>query len=126
MYRIARNLWIDRYRSKKAAPPETSLDTPVGREGGKTMRLGDGIAASGRDPAEKAGARELVAEMKRAVDRLPEDQRLVFVMGHLQGMPYAQVSEILEIPEGTVKSRMHAAVRRLRGLLGRREDDLAG
>ena len=53
-----------------------------------------------------------------AVSKLPEEQRLVFVLSENQGMKYAEISEVLEIPVGTVKSRMHAAVRRLRELLG--------
>jgi len=126
LYRIARNLWIDRYRSRKSSPSETSLDGPIGREGGRELRLRDRIAAPGRSPAEEAGGRELVRALKSAVDELPEEQRQVFVLAQWKGLPYAQISEIMEIPEGTVKSRMHAAVKRLRGLLGRRRDDLAG
>ncbi len=126
LYRIARNLWIDRYRSKKSSPGETSLDSPIGRERGREFRLRDRIAAPGRTPQEEAGGRELVRALKSAVDELPEEQRQVFVLAQFQGLPYARISEIMEIPEGTVKSRMHAAVRRLRGLLGGRHDDLAG
>jgi len=126
LYRIARNLWIDRYRSQKSSPGETSLDGPIGREGGRELRLRDQIAAPGRSPSEEAGGRELVRAMKSAVSELPEEQRQVFVLAQFQGLPYAKISEIMEIPEGTVKSRMHAAVRRLRGLLGRTRDDLAG
>jgi RNA polymerase sigma-70 factor (ECF subfamily) len=60
------------------------------------------------------------------VEELPDAQRDVLVLGHLQGLPYSEVSEILGIPEGTVKSRMHAAVKRLRGMLGRLGHDVAG
>jgi RNA polymerase sigma-70 factor (ECF subfamily) len=126
LYRIARNLWIDRYRSRKSAPGETSLDAPTGRDGGRELVLRDRIAASVRDPGDEASGRELVEALREAVDRLPEDQRQVFVLGQYRGLPYAEISEILSIPEGTVKSRMHAAVRRLRGWLGGRCDELAG
>jgi len=124
LYRIAKNLWIDQYRSKKSAPSETSLDGPIGQDDGRVLHLRDRIAAPGRSPDERASGRELVDTLKKALDLLPEDQRLVFVLGQVQGMAYARISEIMEVPEGTVKSRMHAAVRRLRGLLGSCSDDL--
>ncbi|MHC4670098.1 MAG: sigma factor-like helix-turn-helix DNA-binding protein [Planctomycetota bacterium] len=44
---------------------------------------------------------------------------MVFVLAEAQGLKYREISEVLEIPVGTVKSRMNAAVSRLRGLLGR-------
>ena len=65
-------------------------------------------------------------DVSQALAALPEKLRDVVVLSVYQGMRYRDIGAILKIPEGTVKSRMHAAVRRLRGLLGRREDDLAG
>jgi RNA polymerase sigma-70 factor (ECF subfamily) len=126
LYRIAKNLWIDRYRSEKSAPGETSLDGPIGQSEGRVLHLRDRIAAPGSSPEDVAGERELLGALKAALTRLPEDQRQVFVLGQMRGMAYARISEIMEIPEGTVKSRMHAAVRRLRGLLGSLRDDLTG
>ena len=61
--------------------------------------------------------KEIGKAVKAAVSRLSEEQRLVFVLSENQGLRYAEISEVLEIPVGTVKSRMHAAVRRLRELL---------
>ncbi len=52
------------------------------------------------------------------MDRLSEKLREVFVLAAFQEMPYAEVAAILDIPEGTVKSRMWAAVRELREHLG--------
>jgi RNA polymerase sigma-70 factor (ECF subfamily) len=52
------------------------------------------------------------------VDALSEKQREVFVLAAFQEMPYGEVAEVLGIPEGTVKSRMWAAVRALRATLG--------
>ncbi len=63
-------------------------------------------------------------KIRQAVGRLPEDQRLVFVLSENQGLRYADIAEVLEIPVGTVKSRMHAAVRRLRDLLKDVQDAL--
>ncbi|NRA37543.1 MAG: sigma-70 family RNA polymerase sigma factor, partial [Planctomycetes bacterium] len=52
--------------------------------------------------------------IETAVEALPEGQRAVFVLANNQGMKYQEISEVLGIPEGTVKSRMHNAVRHLR------------
>jgi RNA polymerase sigma-70 factor (ECF subfamily) len=62
-----------------------------------------------------------VFRIRRAVGELPEKQRLVFVMSHFADMRYAEIAELVGIPEGTVKSRMATAVRALRGKLGERE-----
>jgi len=48
---------------------------------------------------------------------LPPEQRSVFVLVRNQGLKYAEVAEVLDIPVGTVRSRMHAATRRLQSLL---------
>lgn len=55
--------------------------------------------------------------IRRAIAALPEKQKLVFVMSHLEQMRYEEISEVLGIPIGTVKSRMFAAVNALRTLL---------
>ena len=61
--------------------------------------------------------REAADLVRTALEALPEGHRMVFVLALEQGLKYREISEILEIPEGTVKSRMHAAVGRLRAVL---------
>jgi RNA polymerase sigma factor (sigma-70 family) len=63
-------------------------------------------------------------QIREAIARLPEPHRLVFVLGHLEGRRIAEMAEILGIPEGTVKSRMHTAVRLLRRWLGPEEQEV--
>lgn len=55
--------------------------------------------------------------IRRAIAALPERQKLVFVMSHLEDMKYAEIAEVLGIAVGTVKSRMFAAVNALRTML---------
>ncbi len=115
LYRIARNHWIDVVRARRASPAPVSLDAPLdGTE--EPATLASRIPAAGGEDER----RELLEELERAIARLPEEQRLVFVLGEVQGLPYVEVGEILEIPVGTVKSRMHAAVHRLREILAPR------
>jgi len=57
--------------------------------------------------------------VEAALRALPEEQRMVFLLGEREGMKYSEVASTLGIPVGTVKSRMHHAVRRLREILAR-------
>ena len=50
-----------------------------------------------------------VAALDAAMRRLPVEQRQILVLHHLEGQPVAMLAEILEIPAGTVKSRLHTA-----------------
>ncbi len=59
-------------------------------------------------------------DLERGLAGLPLPQREVFLMKHVEGFAHHEIAERLGIPEGTAMSRLHAAKRRLRGLLGRR------
>ena len=71
----------------------------------------DGLRAAA-SPAE-ADAATLDAAMRR----LPVDQRSILVLHHLEGQPVAALAEILDIPPGTVKSRLHTARRALQAAI---------
>ena len=114
LYRIAENHWIDRYRTKKAAPKQSSLDDDVSGDG---LTLEQAVAAPGRAPEAVASDHELAVKIRRALARLPQEQQSVFVMAESKGMKYADIAESLGVPVGTVKSRMHAATTRLREML---------
>jgi RNA polymerase sigma-70 factor (ECF subfamily) len=60
-------------------------------------------------PATASPADADAALLDAAMQRLPIDQRSILVLHHLEGRPVADVAEILEIPVGTVKSRLHTA-----------------
>ena len=115
LYRVARNLWIDRYRSHARRPAEGSIHGEGEREEGEgRLPLEDRLPGRERDPGRAVLDRELAHEVAAAVGRLPEEMRDVFVLAEIEGLPYARIAEILDIPEGTVKSRMFNAVRKLR------------
>jgi RNA polymerase sigma-70 factor (ECF subfamily) len=119
LFSIARNLWIDRYRSRKAAPPVISADAEVGGEEGGA-RLSSLLPGKEPEPSERASVQEEAARIREAVERLPDGLREVFELGEVQGLRYRDVADILDIPVGTVKSRMHAAVQRIRGMVAER------
>ena len=108
LYRIAHNLWIDHLRRQKR---HLSLDAEVGEQ---SLRLVNLLKAP--DAAEDTTGRDHVirSRVHEALGNLPEGQREVFVLANNHGMKYQEIAAVLHIPEGTVKSRMHNAVRALR------------
>jgi RNA polymerase sigma-70 factor (ECF subfamily) len=118
LYRIAKNCYLDFYRRQRHPTKVVSLQEPIRwQREGKTLE--ELLPRRGIPTAEEIlEKREMIQQFQRAIELLPEGQRLVFVMGEGQGMPYAEISDILGIPVGTVKSRMFNAVLKLRQLLG--------
>lgn len=70
------------------------------------------------DVATVVGRSFEVWEVRRAVDELPDDERAVVRLQHLEGLTHAEVAERLNVPLGTVKSRSHRAHQRLAAGLG--------
>ncbi len=66
------------------------------------------------DPEGTVVRREHQAELWQAVDRLPDDQRLVILLRYQQGLAYGEIAQTLGINEGTVKSRLYYAHSRLK------------
>lgn len=117
LYRVARNLWIDHLRSARVRKHGGSLDAPVGGEVDAASYV-DLLPASVRPPEDSMDQREVMGSIMSALDQLPEEQRLVFVLAEVEGMRYQEIGQVLDVPVGTVKSRMHAAVGKLQKLLG--------
>lgn len=117
LYRIARNLWIDHVRSAKFRKGGRSLDQPAPGAHADAATMMQMLPDDVRPPQDDAERRELYASIMSAIDKLPGEQRMVFVLSEIQGMRYQEISDIMEIPVGTVKSRMHSAVAKLQSLL---------
>ena len=122
LYRIGKNLWIDRYRARRNAPEMASLDAEVG-DGGQT--LGAAVDAGSADPSRGAETRDELRCVRRALDALAPELRETLVLVKYQGLKYAEAAEVLGVPVGTVRSRIHAAIEQVRSLL-RREAGRAG
>ncbi|MHC4941092.1 MAG: RNA polymerase sigma factor [Planctomycetota bacterium] len=115
LFTVARNLWIDQHRSRKAAPRTISADLPLGEEGATLAELVPDREAAATDRLQD---REAAALVRDALLELPDGQREVWLLAVDQDLKQREIAEVLGIPLGTVKSRMNAAVTRLRGLLG--------
>jgi len=70
------------------------------------------------DPRDDHAATEARLDVQRALERLPEGQRLALVLVDLQGLPVAQAAEILQVAEGSVKSRCARGRAAMAALLG--------
>lgn len=114
LFTIARNYWHNRSTRVIKRHPVVSLEEQFGPWARQVI---EELADQDPTPEQVVIARYEVFRLRRAVDRLPEKLRLVFILSQYGDMRYAEVGEVLGIPEGTVKSRMAAAVERLRRAL---------
>ncbi len=122
VYRIATNYLIDRSRAVKRRPASVSLDASFGgADESRPRTLKDQLPGQSPQPDESLDSRETRERIREAVERLPESQRVVFVLGVQEGVKYSEIGRILGIPEGTVKSRMHTAVHSLRESLSKKK-----
>ena len=108
IYRVATNLWIDHYRAQRPQPRLYSLD--------QAMHPGE-VDHNAPAPEAVAVDKEQKQSLRRALESLTEPHRLVFELAVYQELPYARIAQILRIPVGTVKSRMHNSVQALRKVL---------
>jgi RNA polymerase sigma-70 factor, ECF subfamily len=111
LYTVARNCWRDGQRRRATQPPITPLEEQLGPAGRRMLQW---MVESAETAEETVLRRYETYKIRRAIAELPEGQRTVFILAHLEELPYAEIAEILGIPTGTVKSRMHYAVQRLR------------
>ncbi len=114
IFQIAKNLGLD--ARAKASRERAHGRSEAGDEGGRAEsgeRTGE---PSGQEPgpAQQLAGEELRAAVRRAVESLPVEQRLVVQPAQTEELSYREVAEILQVPLGTVKSRMAAAAEALR------------
>ncbi len=107
-YRIMRNLWIDTVRArgrkeKHEAPEEAARDI-------------------GQDPREAMDASMELQRAMAAMERLPDEQREVVALILIEGFGYREVSEMLDLPIGTVSSRLVRGRTALLEMLGGNAD----
>lgn len=113
LYRIVSNVYFDR-RKRERRHAHASLEAPIGGEGGRTIEIAD--EGDGPEQIAEHGARN--DALARALDSLPELHRAMLVMFHLEGLSYIEIAEALDLPVGTVKSRLNRARVALRDEVG--------
>lgn len=94
MFRIVQTIWIDHVRSRE-------------------VRKEDGDVAGERlgsdEPVRRVEARLALDEVRRAVERLPPDQRTALLLVTVEGLTYKEAAEVAQVPVGTIMSRLARA-----------------
>ena len=112
LYTIATNQAIDARRRNKRHKM-VSLDTPREQDHEDVGRLVNLLESDAPGPEDSAVSAERVKIVRRSLDELPENLQSVVQLVYYQGMKYREAAEVLNIPVGTVKSRLHAAIAKL-------------
>jgi RNA polymerase sigma-70 factor (ECF subfamily) len=112
LYRILTNTFINIYRAKKRRPEENDLDDVEDLY--LYRRLG-GLegAVAGRSAEDEVLDQITEGEVKAAIEALPEQFRMAVLLADVEGFQYKEIAEILDIPIGTVMSRLHRGRRAL-------------
>jgi RNA polymerase sigma-70 factor (ECF subfamily) len=115
LYTIATHQAIDAMR-RNGRRQVLSLDQARDEQpDGEVKSLLEMIESRSPGPADNVQGKEQQEQVRNSVDRLPEFLRQVVVLAYYQGLKYREIADILEIPVGTVKSRLHAALLKLQG-----------
>jgi RNA polymerase sigma-70 factor, ECF subfamily len=104
LYTIAANKARDFLRSR-TRKQEQSLD--IQTDGASPSQMIESETASA---AEEFSAEENRARVRGVIDQMPEHLKMILLLGYFQQLPYAEIAQVLDIPIGTVKSRLHSAV----------------
>jgi RNA polymerase sigma-70 factor (ECF subfamily) len=102
---IMRNTFINRFRKESKRP------SPVEFDAVQDVSIFEEV--QDRDPAGTFFRQMVDEDVKRAIQELPEEFRIPVVLSDVEGLSYAEIAEILELPVGTVKSRLFRGRRRL-------------
>lgn len=116
VYRIAINCSISEMRKMKRRRT-LPLDMSYNQENEAQKTLEDTLVNPGLQPDEVAQQNEVAQYIRDAIRRLPDEQRVVIVLRHYEGLKFHEIASILNCPLGTVKSRMRHGLERLRGML---------
>ena len=103
LFKIMTNIFINDYRAKSRAPQSVDVDDID--DGYLYNYLADGKV--GQNPEQQLFAKLLDDDVKRAIEELPDDFRVVIVLSFLEGFSYQEIAEIADLQLGTVKSRLH-------------------
>ena len=110
LYRITTNTCIDEMRKRKGKQ-SYSLEEELENEDGSMQRQ---IADEGDTPEESILREEQKSEIIQALDNLSEEHKAAVVLRDVKGLSYEEISEILELSLGTVKSRISRARNQLK------------
>src|SRR5438309_12012224 len=100
-----RSTWLYAITSRLCLNRLASGERRMAREGEESLER----LRADADPAAHVERVELEAALQRAITELPEERRIVVVLRDLEGLPYEEIAEALDLPVNTVRSRLHRA-----------------
>lgn len=112
MYRILTNTYINAYRKKQRRPDESDIDDVEDLYLYRRIGGAEG-AVLGRSAEDELMEMFGEDEVKVALEDLPEHYRLPILLADVEGFAYKEIAEILDIPIGTVMSRLHRGRKQL-------------
>ncbi|HET6874399.1 MAG TPA: sigma-70 family RNA polymerase sigma factor [Acidimicrobiales bacterium] len=116
LYRILTNTFINSSRARRRRPEQTELDEVEDLYLYKRLGGLEAVTA-GRSAEEEVLEHFTESEVKEAVEALPEQFRLAVLLADVEGFSYKEIADILEVPIGTVMSRLHRGRRALQKAL---------
>ena len=93
MFRIVQTIWIDQIRARDVRKEDSDTAARLGSD----------------EPVRRVEARLALDEVRRAVDRLPADQRIALLLVTVDGLSYKEAAEVVRVPVGTIMSRLARA-----------------
>ena len=118
IYRIVTNVYLDE-RKKSKAHRQTSLDEFIELDENSVTRQ---IVDDNPLPAEIFESKERAEIVQTAINSLPEYQRIIVTLYHVDSLSYDEIADVLQLPIGTVKSRLNRARLALAEILGARPE----
>lgn len=109
LFTIAANKARDLLRSRKRRP-EVPLDARLPVEGAEGQTFADLLEGATESPTSGLERDEQEAIVRGVLDQMPEHLKEVLILSYYHQFPYKEIAQVLDIPLGTVKSRLHAAV----------------
>jgi RNA polymerase sigma-70 factor (ECF subfamily) len=110
LFKILKNTFINSYRKKQQAPPKADF---ADIEESFESIVRDDSGQQALTPEEELLEKVLDEDVQRAIEELPHDYRMVVLLADLEGFSYKEIADILEIPVGTVMSRLYRGRRLL-------------
>jgi RNA polymerase sigma-70 factor (ECF subfamily) len=104
LFKILKNTFINEYRRKQAAPYKSDF---AEIEESFESQLAPEAAGQMKNPEQEALENAFDEDVQRALDLLPADYRMAVLLADIEGFSYREIAEILEIPVGTVMSRLY-------------------
>jgi RNA polymerase sigma-70 factor (ECF subfamily) len=112
LFRIMKNLFLNKVDKRKRSPEPTSLDDT--EEWYLYSQLKEaGPDAVREDPAAIFELKDWTEQIQQAIDRLPDEFREPLVLFDGEGLSYQEIADLLEVPIGTVRSRLNRARKKL-------------